>query len=568
MLAFMTSIPAPFPVASSVSHKRPRGLWKGRKQPPALSRPDADTKTARRSHVRKLSSPDSLLCDDDPDSYSPYVSDRDDDDLDDVHSISSGSSKRPRRSASCHAAPITYQPSPKGKQPSTVEYEDWENLKELFSRAAERYDSDDIAQALPLLRAVIRECHRFLKVHSDPSIIYAESPQHRQSRSPDAMTPTDERLSRDWTRDTDRTLIAGDASLALPGEPTEASAYWLAALDVFETGENLPSRTSGGSDPGEDWRMSIVWGRTLVSLADEKVSHSIALARAQTKSASDEYCYLPHASPFPAAEPTWPADSPFSAIAAVRPPVPRRALLHAAGAHELMVLAMDQFSRGIFHMPHPHYPSSHNPSHIHTPASPVINPHAHQHSPPVRGPTPSHAHAGCPSDPLASFSRPKELFTVASEVLGVAERLPAGPSAHSVFTQMRWEADMDAWRAPLMSARGRCWLVVGGARGEEIERALDRGEQGVLTQPEAEEAREGLAMAISFFERAKGSATSSLTPVEDISPLLAEALLTLANLTADDNKREELYSRAQAEAGERLARELGLSLDSDAMDES
>ena len=37
---------------------------------------------------------------------------------------------------------------------------------------------------------------------------------------------------------------------------------------------------------------------------------------------------------------------------------------------------------------------------------------------------------------------------------------------------------------------------------------------------------------------------------------LAEALLTLANLTADENTREELYARAQTESGDALGLEL------------
>ncbi|KAM5541295.1 hypothetical protein V8D89_004849, partial [Ganoderma adspersum] len=169
-----------------------------------------------------------------------------------------------------------------------------------------------------------------------------------------------------------------------------------------------------------------------------------------------------------------------------------------------------------------------------------------------------------------SFSRPKELFTIASEVLGVAERLVSGTHRHywaswadSVFNQMKNEADMDAWRAPILSARGRCWLVMGSAPVEEMEAALESGDLDVLHTPEAEEAREGLAMAISFFERAKAQGTDTVMsmsmgpgdhggPRDDVSPLLAEALLVLANLTADENKREELYTRAQAEAGEDL----------------
>ncbi|KAI8985628.1 hypothetical protein BD414DRAFT_515406 [Trametes punicea] len=512
---------------------------------------------------------------------------------------------------------ILSSPRAKGKQVRSADYEDWENLKELFARAAERYDADDIQEALPLLRAVIRECHRFLIDHPDPSVVYASPTSYRSSRSPETVTPTEERLSRDWGMDTEsappnslhhrrpsssRTvelptafhaifgialflmgnLVAQDPSIVLPGEPDAPSTYWLAALDVFETGENLPSRTSGvNSDSAEDWRMAIVWGRTLVCLADEKVTYNIKMAKAQAEtstSPSGEYCYYPSGSSFSMSEPQWPPTSPFHAIAQFRPPVTRRMSLYSASAHDLMVLAMDQFSRGIFHMPHPHYSHSHNPSFIHTfgSSSPAHGYVSSRCSPPSHYASPYSS----VSDPSVSFSRPKELFTIASEVLGVAERLTSGSQRHywaswadSVFNQMKNEADMDAWRGPILSARGRCWLVMGSAPVEEMESALEAGNTDVLHSAEAEEAREGLAMAISFFERAKGQRALNLAAaarnesdpdaaagaVDDVSPLLVEALLVLANLTIDENKREELYTRAQTEAGS----DLGLDLDSD-----
>jgi hypothetical protein len=82
--------------------------------------------------------------------------------------------------------------------------------------------------------------------------------------------------------------------------------------------------------------------------------------------------------------------------------------------------------------------------------------------------------------------------------------------------------------------------------------------------------------AVTFFERAKGSAAPGPSlDREDLSPVvsdrsqlkvrsadslsdkqLAEALLTLANLTSDENKREELYARAQTEGGDVLHLEL------------
>ncbi|KAI0351284.1 hypothetical protein OH77DRAFT_1411267 [Trametes cingulata] len=524
---------------------------------------------------------------------------------------------------------ILSSPRQKGKQVRSADYEDWENLKELFARAAERYDADDIPEALPLLRAVIRECHRFLMDHPDPSVVYADPQLHRASRSPDAITPTEERLSRDWGMDSDTSsspnwshrrrstsnrtaelptafhaifgialflmgnLVSQDPSIVLPGEPDAPSTYWLAALDVFETGENLPSRTGGWNvDTAEDWRMAIVWGRTLVCLADEKVTYNMKQAKAQADASpqSGDYCYYPSGSSFSMSEPQWPPSSPFHAIAQFRPPVTRRMSLYSASAHDIMVLAMDQFSRGIFHMPHPHYSASHNPSFIHTPGTAGSPSHTSGYFSSAYGP-PSHysspyATSSSGGDASVSFSRPKELFTIASEVLGVAERLTSGSQRHywaswadSVFNQMKNEADMDAWRGPILSARGRCWLVMGSAPVEDMEPALEAGDTDVLHSAEAEEAREGLAMAISFFERAKGQRAVPLSAedaktglIDDVSPLLVEALLVLANLTVDENKREELYTRAQTEAGEELRLELdldkGVAADDEPMDVS
>ena len=60
-------------------------------------------------------------------------------------------------------------------------------------------------------------------------------------------------------------------------------------------------------------------------------------------------------------------------------------------------------------------------------------------------------------------------------------------------------------------------------------------------------------MAVEFFERAKVLATGVATSdpeTRELQALLAEALLTLGNLTPDEEEREELYARAQLEGGE------------------
>jgi len=66
-------------------------------------------------------------------------------------------------------------------------------------------------------------------------------------------------------------IISAEPSLAKNGEPAGSPAFYLAALDVFEMGENLPKRWDEHGSSREDWRMAIVWGRCLVCLADETV---------------------------------------------------------------------------------------------------------------------------------------------------------------------------------------------------------------------------------------------------------------------------------------------------------
>ena len=254
-------------------------------------------------------------------------------------------------------------------------------------------------------------------------------------------------------------LIAQNSSLAISREPTAPDFYWRAALDVFDAGDNLPSHTVGDSfntsDHPDDWRMAIAWGRT-----------HVALAHHLTKSKGRPPSPLPPPSPSSPLSPSsqrFAQRSPLAAIAAMHTP----SFAHPgnASAHELLTLAADQFSRGIFHMPH---------------------------TPPP------------PSSPSSfGFSRQSELFTLASEVLLVAERLDGAEErrkwaawADAVFNQMHMEADVDTWRARVFAARGRCSLAIGSARADELEDALERCDRRVLGSKEAEEARTALATGV------------------------------------------------------------------------
>ncbi|KAF8159266.1 hypothetical protein B0H34DRAFT_702768 [Crassisporium funariophilum] len=548
------------------------------------------------------------------------------------------------------------QPSP---DRTTCDLEDWEDLKELFSKAAEMYESEtqESSEAMPLLRGVIHECNRIMLFYPDPSVLFASSPS--RSNSPSGTPSAFEELSREWlreqpplyprpprsptadqkrsqgqqtsapstppattttTQDTSEkdkkckcvdlptafhailgtalflfgNLISQNPSLALQGEPTTPIPYWLSAIDVFETGENLPIRTSGRgcSSAPEDWRMAVVWGRTLLCIADEVLNRQKAGTIPPPKPVVD--CGgLPDLkaamAPGTADHPKWLPASPFGAIALHRPPITQRLSLDTVSVHELLILAQDQFSRGIFHMPHPqhsthryHHSTSSSTSSATTTSSSSTS---YSHPAPASTTTSSQQHTD-------SFSRAKELFTMASEVLLISEKVTTlterahwAQWADSVFSQMKMEADTDAWRGPLNSARGRCCLIMGSARAEPLEEALEKRDTSVLVSEDADDAREDLGRAVAYLEKAREIAISQRQggfvivadgdddgegnvvngvqlhmdgaeegvegedDVEELTTLLVEALVTLANLTVDRKTREELYAQAEREGG-------------------
>ncbi|KXN86208.1 hypothetical protein AN958_10396 [Leucoagaricus sp. SymC.cos] len=470
---------------------------------------------------------------------------------------------------------------------SVFTYEDWLDLKQLFVKACEQYELDDPAETLPLLRGVIHECHRCLLAYHDPSMLFttpqALAAQTKISREPGPTASTD--LPSSFHTLLGTTLfffansIAANPELALPGEPSTPVPYWIAALDVFETGENLPSRVEMYSPssgyrletqprtlpppPREDWRMAVMWGRTLVALATEMVDR-------HRGDPPPEPQFFP--SPFPTNrdylktgtiwddEPEWPLESPFGVIIARRPPITRRMTLNGATPHEILQLAMDHFSRGIFHMPH------------HTRSSTPPDPH--------------------PSRPVTTppFTRSKSLYEIADEVLLLAEKLENPEErkewavyADSVFAQIHASQPHKHQEQPASSsrdtgevrpgvgeglvakARGRTCLVIGSTIAEIIEERMDQGSEneeaiGSLMQSEdAEEARDHLLRAIEYFERAKSYiADDTLFQQEaeeersQISHLLAESLCSLANLTEDREQQEDFYRRAEAETDDKL----------------
>lgn len=364
--------------------------------------------------------------------------------------------------------------------------------------------------------------------------------------------------------------------------------------------------------------MAVVWGRTLVNLADEiltreKASSSTPVPTPLFPSPLLEPQNTFTSTFFPrtnsADEPKWPADSPFGLIATRRLPSSFRINLNVSTPHELLQLAQDQFYRGIFHMPHhrglkaPRGLGAQSSKRSRESQSSSVDP-------PIKTPL-SLSLAG------NTFSRAKELYTIGSEVLLLSEKLDA-PSerchwakwADGIFGQMRMETNSpeETWKVPLTISRGRASLVMGSAMAEEMENELERGEMQVLDSEEAEDARDALQKAVNFLDKARELVSSDAgevlisgasakaavvdfavegedeeiqaaifdedstsvvmaseeeTPEQaEIRTLLAEALLTLANLTADEVEREALYAKAHQEGRG------SFELDDDRMDES
>ncbi len=223
-------------------------------------------------------------------------------------------------------------------------------------------------------------------------------------------------------------------------------------------------------------------------------------------------------------EPAWPPDSPFALIVERRLPRTSRMSMANTTAEEMMLIAKDQFSRGIFHMPHPlHHArggwrssssssSSNNNSSTTRQARRRARCRRCSRAPPpltayrakaaaasAAAPTTTTtmpAPAAPETEPDApppgllpgeTFSRAKELFTIATEVLDVAERFPL-PSARAALAafadgllgQMKLEGGEHGARGDDVRAVGgrRRDCPGAGARESRCRRGEGGGDRG------------------------------------------------------------------------------------------
>lgn len=378
-------------------------------------------------------------------------------------------------------------------------------------------------------------------------------------------------------------IIDSDASLALEGEPNTPTPYWLAAIDVFESGESLPIRTNGRLPRWmpEDWRMAANWGRTLIKLTAELLKRrkeNPALREPPPLPDYSNFKVPPPSFPTPyrtstADEPNWPRESLFATIAFLRPPFTRRLSLNKLSPDEIMAFAEDHLTRAIFHMPHPRN---------------VI---------PARYPYhPSNPQPSCaPTPPVDSEierngpDRPQEIYTMASEMLFVAENseTPSGRFrwarwADGVISHVKVAPNMNPQK--FLDLRAKCNLAMGSAKMDELSAVWDY--PSVLDTDDAEDGREYFKNAATFLgqlitsieediestsemekrhgmefggaNREGGSGNTSELPVHDENDLYrmkilrSEALIELGNLTADSKAREELYAEAKRVGGPKI----------------
>jgi hypothetical protein len=204
------------------------------------------------------------------------------------------------------------------------------------------------------------------------------------------------------------------------------------------------------------------------------------------------------ASPPPAdfQDPVWPQDSAFASVSHRRPPVTRRISLPSSTPHEILLQATDQFSRGMLHMPNARHPRS---AHHHHRSGSYFYPHDAIEDPEETDAPPTLPGLGALETRDAASLRPRVLYTIASDVMSVAERMPDAATreywanwSDTTFKQMEMESDVRSWVYATAVGRGRCWLIIGAARAEALEVSIDSLDEAALQSEEAAEAREAL----------------------------------------------------------------------------
>jgi hypothetical protein len=131
---------------------------------------------------------------------------------------------------------------------SDFDLEDWKDLRDLATEAKKTYDGKknspydlpdrlftvsiidhDFSAAIPTLRAVIHECHRCLKLHPDPSVVFAAPLHKKKVEPPPPPTPPLPLPIREWYNDPQDSAARrsqGRPIMVLPPQPEPPEKEW------------------------------------------------------------------------------------------------------------------------------------------------------------------------------------------------------------------------------------------------------------------------------------------------------------------------------------------------------
>ncbi|KAH7326834.1 hypothetical protein B0J17DRAFT_680812 [Rhizoctonia solani] len=371
------------------------------------------------------------------------------------------------------------------QDPEEIKIQDWQDLDELFENALDALYGPNWTSALPLVRGVLHECARLESVHGDPTLIY--SPLDGEISTISEQTPA----SAFFAIYASAWLIIStfarnDPSLLTEDEPEDPLEYALSALAACEKGQQaLDTRKQPKA-----WDLEFIWGRALVTAAQNFAG------------AEDE-----------------PQGSENGTI---------DARAHFLGPDTSTVLgrAFEHLTYAVKNRPRP---------------------------------------AGS-GEGIENEQKPKDerfvraLVETAQGVLAVSESLQSEEKSSVRYLEgargLLHHAEEIAIPLELQIqvalGLGQVELTIGSAIAEELE--VDSDEEATSVKETRATAIKSLKDAIAKFDSvrdlcAKQSSGKAESVVEELKPMLQEALVTLATLLPEGPEQESMYSRYQSEGG-------------------
>ncbi|KAF8738758.1 hypothetical protein RHS02_05578, partial [Rhizoctonia solani] len=398
------------------------------------------------------------------------------------------------------------------QDPEELKLQDWQDLEELFGNALDALYGPNWTSAIPLIRGVLHECARMVTVYNDPTLIYSPLEAETQvglEKAPASAFYTI--YASAWFIMS--TFARSDPSLLTEDEPEEALEYLLSALSACKKGEqalDVRKQTKAWDVSrffihiphfqanlkkyvGTRIQLEFTWGRVLVAAA-QSLSDSEDEPRVSENGTTDA-----------------------------------RAHFLGPGPSAALARAFEHLTYGIDHRPR--YTDSDSEA------------KDEQKSKEER------------------FVR--ALLESAQGVLATSESLQSEESlpilhlekCREFLHQVEEMSVPEELRVQVILVLGQINLAIGSSIAEKFEEDSnaedDTGSEGLETRKVA---IGSLKEAVAKFDAvrelcSKQSTEKAESVVEELKPMLQEALVTLATLLPEGPEQERMYSRYQAEGG-------------------